>query len=532
MTSVDDIRAWDLAVLGDLAGALVLGADRIDKVLDRLDRTVSEVHTSGGRGPQAQRSAIADLIRRGRSLRNVADQVAESLTQLLGELGGLRDHAIRCVDDARAHGIPVNDAGEVIGVDDADTDAGPLDYHRSRVTTALVELARTDESGAQRLRLLCSVVRGLSTPTSPLARQTSAALRELVDATPGRRRSLIDGLTPESVAALVAGAPEIIGNLDGVPFDTRIAANRIAIGIARDDELQKDHPDPARARRYDEMLGHDRTFLAFSPDGNGRIIELIGQLRPGIPGIGVVVPGTGTNLSSSAETARSARALSAASRAPVIVYADGDLPQTLTGDAVGSARTGGAFAGPVGVAGGFLLGLRDGAADPSFAREMAPRLTAFGRELDIELARTAPGTPTTYIGHSYGGAVVGSAEQLGLRADRVVYASSAGTGVYGGDWHNPAPGVHRYSLTAPGDPIHLAQEAPLPFGGDPDDHPGVTRLDTGTYADGSTVAGVAGPYRSWDDPQSTAFANIAAVIAGMQVTEYVDRAPDLAIRAR
>lgn len=44
---------------------------------------------------------------------------------------------------------------------------------------------------------------------------------------------------------------------------------------------------------------------------------------------------------------------------------------------------------------------------------MAPKLVAFGKTLDAEIDAVAPGAKTTYIGHSYGGSVVGTAEQLG-----------------------------------------------------------------------------------------------------------------------
>ena len=98
---------------------------------------------------------------------------------------------------------------------------------------------------------------------------------------------------------------------------------------------------------------------------------------------------------------------------------------------------------------------------------------AFGKTLDAEIDAVAPGAKTTYIGHSYGGSVVGTAEQLGLRADRVIYASSAGTGALDTGWHNPNKDVERYSLTAPGDPIHYSQQLPSnPHGGDPTPPPG------------------------------------------------------------
>ena len=134
--------------------------------------------------------------------------------------------------------------------------------------------------------------------------------------------------------------------------------------------------------------------------------------------------------------------------------------------------------------------------------------------------------PTTVVGHSYGGAVVGTAEQLGLRADRVVYASASGTGVGDGEWRNPNPAVQRYSLTPPGDPIQYWQEFGN-HGGDPDDAPGVTRLDSGDYSDGTPVAGTGAHSGYLDDEGSGALRNLAAVIAGDEPVPYVEQLPDI-----
>ncbi|APE33784.1 hypothetical protein BOX37_07155 [Nocardia mangyaensis] len=130
-----------------------------------------------------------------------------------------------------------------------------------------------------------------------------------------------------------------------------------------------------------------------------------------------------------------------------------------------------------------------------------------------------------------------------------VYVPGTGTGVFDTGWNNPNPAVQRYSMTAPGDPIGVVQSYPeaglsipggvrIPgnphasaeLGGDPDEVPGVTRLDTGFYGTatsghrpGEVVFGPDGHGKYWDDPKSTAFANIVGVIAGGEVTGYVER---------
>ena len=112
---------------------------------------------------------------------------------------------------------------------------------------------------------------------------------------------------------------------------------------------------------------------------------------------------------------------------------------------------------------------------------------------------------------------------MGLTADRTLYVAAAGAGVGvddPGDWHNRNPAVQRYSMTAPGDLIQSVQGLPLgPHGADPDEMPGVTRLDTGYYDDGRLMAGPAAHSDVLMKP-SDAWRNILAVITGGTVTVY------------
>ncbi len=156
-----------------------------------------------------------------------------------------------------------------------------------------------------------------------------------------------------------------------------------------------------------------------------------------------------------------------------------------------------------------------------------------------------------------GGAIVGTAEQMGLRADRILHASSAATGILSGEYTNPNPDVQRYSMTAPGDLISVVQSLPrdasdqqwvdklpwiphtvdgqvghplggLPSATDPDKIPGVTRLDTGYYGRegehaNEVIVGRDSHGKYWDDYQSDAFHNMVAVISGGEATGYVER---------
>jgi len=125
--------------------------------------------------------------------------------------------------------------------------------------------------------------------------------------------------------------------------------------------------------------------------------------------------------------------------------------------------------------------------------------------------------PVTYIGHSYGGSILGTAERFGLTADRVIYAEAAGAGVgvhAPTDWHNRNPAVLRFSITAPGDLIGLVQGVPFgPHGADPDRMPGVIPLAAGRRLNGWPMIGPATHSDVINEP-SDAWCNVLAVITG------------------
>ena len=112
---------------------------------------------------------------------------------------------------------------------------------------------------------------------------------------------------------------------------------------------------------------------------------------------------------------------------------------------------------------------------------------------------------------------MGTAEALGLTADRTLYVAAAGAGVGvddPSDWHNRNPDVLRFSMTAPGDFIEAVQGVPGgPHGADPDEMPGVIRLTTGHYDDGRLMAGPQAHSDILNWP-SDAWRNILAVITG------------------
>lgn len=514
---IDRLRASWTGTSSDAAIASATASlERMERLHESLTKLQSALH-NGGTELVQQRAAILSSVER---LRGQGWQVADDGTVSIRPGSAL---------DIFARLSPVNRM--VLQALAAKASA--------QLKTQLAQFETTDNKVGQQVR---DAAAALSTPDpkqAPDPNSPKALVDRLAGMTPDQRAEFLAGLSPETLHDMVLADPQVMGNTDGVPFDTRIEANDTNIRNALDAELSKQPPDDARVKQLQAMLTPiefppgsgqmvPRKFVGFSTEGNGRMIEMIGEIKPGIKGVGVVVPGTSTNLNGSASNTKAAIELADQSGSPVFLYMGDDFPQDL-----------------------------GKAADPSYAASMAPKLVSFGHEIDRAVGAGAPGTPVTYIGHSYGGAIVGTAEQMGLRADRILHASSAGTGILPGEYTNPNPNVQRYSMTAPGDPISLVQSLPrdvvdngrfdlpswvpqtvegqlgnplggLPSATDPDKIPGVTRLDTGYYGregphHGEVIVGQNAHGEYWNDPDSDAFHNMAAVISGGEATGYVER---------
>ncbi|MEV7094731.1 alpha/beta hydrolase [Amycolatopsis sp. NPDC051045] len=292
-----------------------------------------------------------------------------------------------------------------------------------------------------------------------------------------------------------AWAPAIAGNRGKVADALTAERSRLA-ALTDGDEIARSR---ARIKLYEDILANDRQILKFDPAGNGRIVELVGHIEPGTRNVGLFVPGVNTqmaNFDAYAGLGRSLVAADPAGRTAVVVWADGVFPQNPVAQ------------GP----------------DAGYAQTMAPDLKNFADDLRGEIASHAGSDVTlTAIGHSYGGATVGLAETHGLDVDRVLHVESAGMGH--GVW-SPADlppsqaGIQRFSMTAPLDPIVLAQGnawglewTGIGHGADPDVFPGVTELETGHDAAGSPLWGVSS-HNDVLKPGSESWTNIYRVLTG------------------
>ncbi len=433
------------------------------------------------------------------------------------QMGTARGDVLALVAAARAEGFAVADDGGVSGGDPSrllvslagGSPAVTADVLTARLLAALDRLGAAEADAARDITEALNPSHAPGIATAP----AGAGPVPLADAVAGwsaigqdRIAHQIAAMPPDQRQRLIDEFPKQVGNTDGVPWDMRIAANRVNIAQAIADERRENGPgaqgriafyqgllaevdDPARSGRR-----VDRQILAFDP-GRASLIELNGDLATA-KSVAVMVPGMNTAIVGSAANTTTARRFVSATRGEVaaITYLGGPFP---TGHFIAD-------------------GVVD-AADPRYALDMAPRLVAFSEDVDRTVDATGRDIPVTYVGHSYGGSILGTAEVFGLTADRTLYLAAAGAGVGVDDptdWHNRNPDVLRFSMTAPGDPIQAVQGFPTsPHGADPDEMPGVIHLAAGDYDNGRPMAG---PRAHTDiiNAPSDSWRNILAVITG------------------
>jgi hypothetical protein len=339
-------------------------------------------------------------------------------------------------------------------------------------------------------------------------------------------RALFESLPAVDRELLALLFPAQVGSTGGVPFVNRAQANRVNVIAERSRaqaalaELEGQLPRlrapgaayelgqveaevadlKKRLELYGGIIEDGRQIVLFDPAGDGTVVELHGVIGKDTQNVGVLVPGTTTEMANYDTIAgRSESFVKAAPEGELamITWMGGDFPDTVARDAPSR----------------------------SYADELAPALVEFGLELDQEIGHSPAGpngVRTTVAGHSYGGAVVGTAERLGLDVDRVLHINSAGTGADVktiADLPASQRDVDRYSLTAPGDFITYVQGAPGGHGADPDTFEGTVPLAAGNYADGATP--IAGPLKSHSGvfkERSDAFWNMFEVFTGGTVT--------------
>lgn len=317
------------------------------------------------------------------------------------------------------------------------------------------------------------------------------------DADPAAVTAWWDALSMAERTTWLQAAPHLVGNLDGVPFPTRVEANHLVIQ-ALVDSLPAGDPLLERLSQFliDGRVDPSRQIIVFDPAGDGRVAELFGDLASATH-LAVIVPGMGSTMANFSDGVRGdAEALwTATPGSAVIAWTGYDAPAGAeTGRVWEVAGTGQAVAG--------------GAA-------LVPFLAALRQE------RPAP---TTLIGHSYGSFTVGQSLLQGAQVDRVVFIGSPGVGVDHVSQFPARAARDFFAGKVDGDPVATFER----FGDAPTDPDfGAFAYDAGPPDSGNPLARHS---EYFDD--GTALDNLSAIVSGGSPTpdrpRLVERGIELA----
>ncbi len=563
--TIRQLRSWTPAALDSAAADIhrthqQVGDARVD--LDRAVRMLDrgwegDASTAAAASIRAQAQAAEALGATLSLVRRVTLAFADALTEAKTLLA-------QAEELATAHGLQVHEPGQVVygpSVTTEDQDPETARRVNALIRHALQMAQDADADAARALRA------ALDAGELGVLEQTAlvddiAAPDTIPAGPPDAVAAWWALLTAGEQAALLRLHPDVIGNLEGVPYDVRIEANRRHVldtlletrgeipdleKLVADLQAQvvaagqaisagsRGYPDPglmmalndAEARlaaardmeRFctDLLTGHTTGFdaagnvvdvsghqvLIFDPD-NGRFAEIVGSLGLNTQNVAVMVGGTGSNFTGmGGDFTRANQFVTDPQVHPpgsltIITYLGGPMPQEVAFDAF----------------------------DNSYAKNLGPGLADFVNHL-----QNPTDAPVTVVGHSYGGSVVGAAEVAGMHADRVLHVESAGAGPGVDSINDYAyPDTDRYSMTAPGDPIEYAQgtnAGPVGHGADPNELGNAVRLETG-YADArhpsEGILQGSGAHSGVFNPGSTAYNNILGVLTGDDVSLY--RPPD------
>lgn len=520
--TLSQAKSWRPDSLRQAADAWDAAASDTKREFDVVVQGIGETHDFWtGDAANAARENVAKLGGAASSLARALVAAAVAARDGADVISAARDDVLGSVNAVQTLGFKVADDGTVTPPDQPpkvllDQSGGNADVvkqvlreaaerYTREIVGKLEALGAADDDAA---RDIDDAFHGVtSAPTAPtgLGENPTANWPKMSQ---DNIAAQIAALTPDQRRELVETRPQQVGNTDGVPWDMRIAANRLNIEQA----ILDSRGDPERVRFYQGLLSEvpdptgkpgrvDRQIIAFDP-ARSSLVELIGDVNTA-KNVGVLVPGMNTTIAGSATNTETARRFVQAARGDLamITYLGGPFPQ-----------------------GGVPDGIDD-AMDTHYATDMAPRLVSFSHDVNRVVDGLGRDVAVTYVGHSYGASVLGTAEAMGLTADRTMYVEAAGAGVGVddiGDWHNENPYVTRFSMTAPGDWIEPLQGMPFnPHGADPDEMDGVIQLATGEYDDGRRVGGVDSHGDVLTEP-SDAWRNILAVMTSKPYSVYVD----------
>jgi pimeloyl-ACP methyl ester carboxylesterase/uncharacterized protein YukE len=418
----------------DEAGSYAAAAARIDEWTGLGSTAYDSGIRATGQRADAMSLALRAVARR-------VDQHADTMQTLLDRRTSLveeRAHLSARIADLRGRvGVASLEEADAIRAE-CDDCAGAVRAYESDVDTWATDVIAEEEAMREafvRMLTIDQVEHQYGGATDP-AEATLASMPG-VDASPSAVNRWWDGLTQAQQLALIAAAPGVIGNRDGIPASARDAANTVALGrdlaawgyleqegLITDDERQW----LANARAAQDAIdvieagvdpqtgaGVSSQLYLYDPsafDGDGAIAISAGDLDHANH-VAVTVPGFGTDAESAAylgdraltiyESTRFLGQDSVASMFWIGYDAPDNLPWTGEGwDAAGVLGESMATAG-----GDRLADAIDG----------------------LRASRDGDPAHLTVIGHSYGSTTLGhAAYDHGVAVDDLVFVGSPGVG--------------------------------------------------------------------------------------------------------
>ncbi|MGE5696707.1 MAG: alpha/beta hydrolase [Candidatus Sericytochromatia bacterium] len=385
--TLSQAKSWNPDSLRHAADAWDAAASDTKREFDVVVQGVDETHDFwNGDAANAARERVAKLGGEASTLARALVAAAVAARDGADVISAARDDVLGSVNAVQALGFSVADDGTVTppaqppkvlveqsgGNIDVVTEVlrQAADRYTREIVGKLEALGAADDDAA---RDIDDAFHGVTAaPTTPTALGENPTVDWPAMSQDDVARQ-IASLTPEQRRQLVETSPQQVGNTDGVPWDMRVAANRLNIEQAILDERRRlDRTSDAQQRNiiqqrigfYQGLLSEvpdptgrrgrvDRQIIAFDP-ARSSLVELIGDLDTA-KNVGVLVPGMNTTITGSATNTETAKRFVQAAHGDLamVTYLGGPFPQ-----------------------GGVPDGIDD-AMDTHYATDMAPRLVSF-----------------------------------------------------------------------------------------------------------------------------------------------------------
>ncbi|WP_330297064.1 alpha/beta hydrolase [Streptomyces sp. NBC_00503] len=271
-----------------------------------------------------------------------------------------------------------------------------------------------------------------------------------LDRSPADRHAWWEGLTDAQRAEYLAVYPDVIGNLDGIPAETRDRANRDNLQMLMG-KLSQQHDEKSQSQLEGMRSINDQLWnqlptdppmylIGISDQNNGRAIVSFGNpdtsknVSAYVPGLGTALDGefARNDVKRARDTAIDARLVDSSSAA--IVWLGYDAPQLSADNLMDN------FA---------VMGTDDARRGAGAYNDFMAGISSTNQNADPHL---------TAIGHSYGSLTVGQAAQQpgGIPgADDIILVGSPGTGAQSADQLGVGRD-HVYVGAAENDPVTRA----------------------------------------------------------------------------